>query len=234
MADHPGGEIEPGPDEEAERRRAFLGFVAHEVRNPLSTALWSAELLGRITAEERAGARGEKLAAMCLRSIARVRLLVEDHFLCERLDAGGIPPRSDPVSAREALDGAIERRAHDVGEVALDVAPGLLLAGDRALLDRALDALVAAAGRDGAPVSIAAEASGDTVRIAVSGRAPEEGALEDPVKGTPSDPRGRALALPVARRIAGALGGTLSADGRYVLTLPRAKAEARPGGAAHP
>ena len=26
----------------AERRRAFLGFVAHEVRNPLSTALWSA------------------------------------------------------------------------------------------------------------------------------------------------------------------------------------------------
>ena len=70
-------------------RGDHLGFVAHEVRNPLSTALWSAELLARMTPEERGGARGEKLTAMCLRSLGRVRQLVEDHFLCERLDAGG-------------------------------------------------------------------------------------------------------------------------------------------------
>src|SRR5512138_781972 len=93
------------PDEraEGERRRAFLGFVAHEVRNPLSTALWSAELLARITPEERGGARGEKLSAMCLRSISRVRQLVEDHFLCERLDSGGIPVRAEGVGLREAV-----------------------------------------------------------------------------------------------------------------------------------
>jgi len=235
VADDTGGAEERGPDD-AERRSAFLGFVAHEVRNPLSTALWSAELLGRIGAEERGGARGEKLVAMCLRSIARLRQLVEDHFLCERLDAGGIPPRAEPVSAREAAAGAIERRPPDVGEVALEVSPDLFLGADRPLLARALDALVAAAGRDGTAVRIAAEAAGDTVRLAVSGKAPEEGALEDPVKGTPSDPTGRALALPLARRIAAALGGALSAaDGRYVLTLPRAKAGgALPRGAAHP
>ena len=96
------------PDEHGasgeDRRRAFLGFIAHEVRNPLSTALWSAELLGRITAEERGGARGEKLSAMCLRSISRVRQLVEDHFLCERLDSGGIPLRAEPVVVREAAE----------------------------------------------------------------------------------------------------------------------------------
>jgi len=235
VADHPEGEAERGPDD-AERRGAFLGFVAHEVRNPLSTALWSAELLGRITAEERGGARGEKLVAMCLRSIARVRQLVEDHLLCERLDAGEFPLRVEPVSAREAVGDAIERRPPDVGEIALDIVPDLLLGVDRALLVRALDALVAMAGRDGTAVRIAAEGAGDTVRLAVSGKAPEEGALEDPVKGTPSDPRGRALALPLARRIAAALGGALTAaDGRYLLTLPLAKGGAAlPRDVAHP
>src|SRR5512138_522027 len=87
----------------ARRRGAFLGFVAHEVRNPLSTALWSAELLARLSAEERGGARGEKLVGMCLRSISRVRQLVEDHFLCERLDSGGIPVRAEGVGLREAV-----------------------------------------------------------------------------------------------------------------------------------
>jgi K+-sensing histidine kinase KdpD len=235
VADHPEGAGE-GEAGGAERRKAYLGYVAHEVRNPLSTALWSAELLVRIPAEERGGARGEKLSAMCLRSIARVRQLVEDHFLCERLDAGGIPVAGEPVTARAAAEAVVARRAEDAGAIALDVAPGLVVDADRALLDRALDALVAAAGRDGADVRIAAEPAGEAIALVVSGRAPEAGALEDPVKGSPSDPTGRALALPLARRIAAALGGTLTAaDGRYVLTLPRARPEpARPDPGAHP
>lgn len=222
--------------EGAERRRGFLAFVAHEVRNPLSTALWSAELLVRIPAEERGGARGEKLSAMCLRSIGRVRQLVEDHFLCERLDAGGVAVRSDAVSAREAADAALERRPADVGEVAVDVGPSVLLRADRGLLERALDALVAIAGREGTAVHIGCEPAGDAVALVVSGKAPESSSLEDPVKGAPSDPRGRALALPVVRRIAAALGGELSvAEGRYVLRLPRPDGDAaRRDPAAHP
>lgn len=222
--------------EGAERRRGFLGFVAHEVRNPLSTALWSAELLGRITAEERGGARGEKLSAMCLRSIGRVRQLVEDHFLCERLDAGGIAVRSDAVSASEAAAATLERRSGDVGEVAIDVDPSVLLRADRGLLERALDALVAIAGREGTAVRISCEPSGEGVALVVSGKAPESASLEDPVKGSPSDARGRALALPVVRRIAAALGGEFSvSEGRYVLTLPRPDGDAaRRDPAAHP
>lgn len=205
----------------AERRRAFLAFVAHEIRNPLSTALWGAELLGRVGAVERGGARGEKLSAMCLRSISRVRQLVEDHLLCERLDAGGIDVRSEEVPLREAVEAGIERRPADVGEVAVDVDPAVRLRGDRGLLERAIDALVAVAGRDATPVRIACEPAGDGVAVVVSGKAPEPPGLEDPVKGSPSDPRGRALALPVARRIAEALGGGLSfTAGRYVLLLP--------------
>jgi hypothetical protein len=49
------------------------------------------------------------------------------------------------------------------------------------------------------------------------------GSLEDPGRGTPVDPRGRALALAAARRIAAAHGGTLEADGEgYLLTIPAA------------
>jgi len=92
---HPEGS-RPAASEEG--RGDYLGFVAHEVRNPLSTALWSAELLARMAPEERAGARGEKLTQMCLRSLGRVRQLVEDHFLCERLDVNGIPTRAMEVS----------------------------------------------------------------------------------------------------------------------------------------
>lgn len=235
VANHPEERRNEGERERAERRRGFLGFVAHEVRNPLSTALWSAELLGRISPEERGGPRGEKLSAMCLRSISRVRQLVEDHFLCERLDAGGIALRPDAVPVREAVDAALERRPGDVGEVTVDVEPTVVLRADRALLERALDALVATAGREGAPVRIACEPAGGALAVVVAGRAPET-TVDDPVKGAPTDPRGRALALPVVRRIAAALDGAFEvSDGRYVLTLPRPEGDGlRRDPAAHP
>ncbi len=230
------GDGQPGGTEDAERRRGFLGFVAHEVRNPLSTALWSAELLGRIPAEDRGGARGEKLSAMCLRSIGRVRQLVEDHFLCERLDAGGITVRSEPVVVREAAEGALERRPADVGEVAIEVGPEVRVLGDRGLLERALDALVALAGRERTAVRITCDPAADGLALVVSGKAPESGTIDDPVKGSPSDARGRALALPMVRRIAEALGGAFAvSDGRYILTLPRPGDAARTDpAAAHP
>ncbi len=220
----------------AQERGAFLGFVAHEVRNPLSTALWSAELLARLSAEERGGARGEKLTGMCMRSISRVRQLIEDHFLCERLDAGGLSLKPEPVSAREIAETVLERRAKDQAPVSLDLDDGVSLYADRPLLDRALDALVAAAERDAAPVRITMRADGPTVTVAVSGAPPLADALRDPTKGSPSDQRGRALALPLARRIAAALGGALEATPEgYALSVPRAGDYApRPGTPAPP
>ena len=76
---------------------------------------------------------------------------------------------------------------------------------------------------------------GDATAIVVSGKAPEPPTVEDPVKGSPSDPRGRALALPLVRRIARALGGALALrDGRCVLTLPRPDATGARTGPALP
>lgn len=207
-----------------ERRSGYLGFVAHEVRNPLSTALWTAELLTRMSPEERGGARGDKLSAMCLRSLSRVRQLVEDHFLCERLDVAGIPVRAEPLLLGEIIDGLLERRAPDAPPVSVQLDDGLSVASDRSLLERAIDALLAVAGADGSPVRLVGRtiANPDQVALAFSGHPPASSVLDDPRKGSPSDPKGRALALPVARRVAAALQGTLAVSGEeYVLTLPR-------------
>ena len=213
-----------------DRRSGYLGFVAHEVRNPLSTALWSAELLARMPAEERGGQRGEKLTAMCLRSLSRVRQLVEDHFLAERLDAGGIPIRAEAVALGALVDEVAGHRAPDVGEVSASVEASAVVSADRALAERALDALVAAAGRDATPVTIRGRAGEQGCSLTIEGAAATREQLDDPRKGTPGDPKGRALALPLARRLAEVMGGSLAVeDGGFVLTLPRAPAyTARP------
>lgn len=235
-------DVNEGPDQEArpqapdDARGGHLGFVAHEVRNPLSTALWTAELLARMPASERGGARGEKLSAMCLRSIARVRQLIEDHFLTERLDVGGIPLRVEALGVAELLAAILERRPADAKLVAAEIDPALGVDADRTLLERALEALLAVAGAEGAEVRVAARAAGDEVIVDVAGRAADAAALADPVKGSPSDPTGRALALPLVRRIAVALGGTLTAEpSGWRLTLSRARAYTpRPSSAAPP
>lgn len=220
----------------AEARGGHLGFVAHEVRNPLSTALWTAELLARMSSAERGGARGEKLSAMCLRSVARVRQLIEDHFLSERLDIGGLPLRVEAIGLREAIDAVIERRSTEAGPASVQVDPALAVESDRTLLERALEALIAVAGAERTPVVVTARATERGIVLCFGGRPAEATALEDPRKGSPSDPTGRALAIPLVRRIAVAVGGALAAgDGGWNLTLPRAAAYTpRPPGAAPP
>jgi K+-sensing histidine kinase KdpD len=208
-------------------RSGRLGFVAHEVRNPLSTALWTAELLARMSAEDRAGARGEKMSAMMLRALGRVRQLVEDHFLTERLDVGGIPLRPEALPLGVALEAAAARIPAGAGKVQVDVDAALVVRADRVLLERALDAIVASAGRDEAAVLATARGQGDRVVLRVTGATVSTEALADPVKGSPSDPRGRALGLPLARRIAAVLGGGLTAaEGGLVLELPAGEPDA--------
>lgn len=214
------------PDAEGGRvaedgRGDYLGFVAHEVRNPLSTALWSAELLARMPQEERGGARGEKLSQMCLRSLGRVRQLIEDHFLCERLDARGIPTRPERIPLRGLVEEIAGRRGLDLSALELRIAPELSVNADRALLDRAIEALLACAGREGASVRLTASAGPARVEIRVEGAEFGPDPLHDPKKGSLGDPRGRSLALPMTRRIAGVLGGVLSREGgALVLTVP--------------
>ncbi len=117
------------------------------------------------------GARGEKLTAMCLRSLGRVRQLIEDHFLCERLDARGIPLQPEPTPLRALLEEVAGRRGLALAGLELDAPVELALTVDRALLERALESLVSIAGREGAKVRVGARGGGGRVVIRVSGAA---------------------------------------------------------------
>ena len=220
----PGRKTSPGGLQEAAEapsRTSHLGYVAHEIRNPVSTALWTAELLARLPAAERGGARGEKLAAICLRSMARVRLLVEDHLLCERLDAGGYPTRPEPLPLGEVGAAVLGRLGAEAGRVKMDGLDGLRVHADRALLERSLEGVIAVALEGESAVHVAARTEGGQVLLRVEG-APAR-SLADPGRGHPSEQRGRALALPMARRAAEATGGRLEVDGAaYRLAIPLA------------
>lgn len=215
-----------GEDAAAEIRASHLGFVAHEIRNPLSTALWTAELLGRMDSTERAGQRGEKLAGMCLRSLQRVRNLVEDHLLAERLDTGLYPVRPEPTTLVDAVVASEGRRGSADQAMELVLAPELTVLADRALLGRLIDALLDAARQGVSAIRVSGAASDGEVALTVRGGAADPRMLEDPLKGATSDTRGRSLALPAARRVAARMGGTLEVrDGAWVLTLPEALPE---------
>ena len=205
---------------ERERRAAYLGFVAHEARNPLSTALWSSELLARIPAEERGGARGEKLAASCRRALERVRHLLDDHLLSERLETGGLALRPEAVAAEELLAAAQRRTGVTArGGFGRD----LLILADRTVAERAVEGVLAAAGRGGAAVAVEGQRAGHRVLLRVRGAAPPPDALEDPTRGSTPLDRARPLALSMARRAAIAAGGRLALDGPgYLLDLPAA------------
>lgn len=208
----------PGREQDVDRG-SYLGFAAHEVRNPLATALWSAELLVRLSAEERGGPRGEKLSGMSLRALQRLRILVEDHFLAERLEVRGIPVRPEEVGLREATSAAAAKAG--VADLSLEIHEDLCAWADRALVERALEGVLSAAGRGKATVLAAGARQGGMAALTIAGAPPEPRALEVPQKGSPSDPTGRALALYMAQRAARAVGGAIAIEGgAFVVRLP--------------
>jgi signal transduction histidine kinase len=202
-------------------RADHIRFVSHEIRNPLAAALWSAEILARLSPEDRGGARGDKLARTCLRALQRLRRLTEDHFLSERLDARGFPVAAEVTPLAELLPG--DAGSLGVAQLDADLPAGLAVVADPVLARRALEAVVLAAAREGGAVRVEGLARRGVVQVRVAGAPPRPGALRDPGRGDPSDPRGAALSLGSARRAAAATGGALRIEGgAFVLELPEA------------
>ena len=215
------------PRVEHEEKASQLAFVAHEIRNPLSTALWSVELLARMTGEERGGPRGEKLSRMSLRALTRLRRLVEDHLLTARLDAGGIPLEIEEIPAREMFPGAA---AIGAGSLELELESGLSVVADPSLARRIVEGVLLAAARGGADVRVTGIRKGKLARFCVQGAPAVPEDLSDPRRGDAGDTRGAALALPVARRACALLGGAIHPeDGAWILELPAPETPRRQG-----
>ncbi len=221
--------IPPAADHasESEEKASQLAFVAHEIRNPLSTALWSAELLARMPEGERGGPRGEKLARMSLRALTRLRRLVEDHLLSARIDAGGFPVDLEEIPVREIFPAAA---AVGAGSLELELENGLSVVGDPVLARRAVEGLLLAASGGGGDVRVVGARKGTVARFRIEGAPAAASDLGDPMRGDVGDTRGASLSVPLARRAAALLGGSVREDaGAWVLELPAAEAVRRQG-----
>src|SRR5947207_10000823 len=126
-------------------RGKYLGFVAHEIKNPLATALWSCDLLKRMDPADRAGARAEKMIDVSLRALRRMRRLIDDFFTIERLLEHGYELRREPVEVKDLVDSALqmlsEKESIETSGWKVQVGP-LATTGDVEMLRRAVRAVI--------------------------------------------------------------------------------------------
>src|SRR6476469_3899073 len=103
----------------AGKRGKYLGFVAHEIKNPLATALWSCDLLKRMDGADRAGERADKMIDVSLRALRRMRRLIDDYFTIERLLEHGYELKREKVLLKELVDQPVQT-LHDKDGISID------------------------------------------------------------------------------------------------------------------
>ena len=206
-----------------ERERRFVDDASHELRTPLSLFKTELELALR------QGRTYDELRAAIVSSAEEADRLIE---LAEALlvvaRAGDAVMRVD-IEAEDLLGAVAERfraRAAETGrELAVDVAPGLVVSGDRLLLERALTGLVDNALRHGKGLVRLSACVGE-LSVADAGpgfpadflpRAFERFSRADGARTGP----GFGLGLAIVDTIARAHGGSARAEGAAVtIELP--------------
>jgi signal transduction histidine kinase len=206
-------------DRDAELRRQMsehLGFIAHEVRNPLSSARMALGLLQK--KELAAGGRVVDLLARTMRRTADVI----DNALNHASLSLGVTPRLETLRLRELLnelvdDFTAEAEGKDI-EIDVSASADLVLQGDKRLMHSAISNLLQNALKFSPPSSaihVRARQVGGRVSIEVEdscgglppGRAED---LFKPLVQRGEDQTGFGLGLAIAQQAAHAHGGTLS------------------------
>jgi K+-sensing histidine kinase KdpD len=212
------------------RRGKYLGFVAHEIKNPLATALWSCDLLKRMDAADRAGPRAEKMVDASLRALRRMRRLVDDYFTIERLREHGYELHSEDLELRGLVDAAVATLGEKDGVAtqswSVDVPNAIRVTGDAEMLRRGMRVVLEhmANGSAGqAKLSIVGHAVPTGGELVVrSSTPPAPIAPVAPEERPSGDPAGTVLGYALAEAIVGAHGGSLQErDGALVVTLPK-------------
>ncbi len=222
-------------------RRDLITNVGHDLRTPLAALSGYAEEAERLMREGRPDESAQALASVRRQSGALARL-IDDLFELSILESAPAPLRREPVPLAELLHDAADRHralmASDGLDFALDLPPALpTLDADGLRLLRLIDNLLANARRhtaEGGRVTLSADWQPDHVALHVadtgSGIAPDllPTLFERYHRGDGPRTRGTStgLGLAIARQIAQAHGGTLTAQStfgqgsRFTLLLP--------------
>jgi signal transduction histidine kinase len=222
-------------DYDARRQQAeTVGFVTHELRNPLTSATLAASQL-------RNSASAEQLAALDTldRSHRRLRDLIDGVLLSGQLEAG--IPAVQPTELRlgEVIEGALEpaRAAAEAKGIAFHVRydPELNLFADPTLTRSAIQNLAdnAAKYTDAGHVDIEAERRPDTGELVIHFRdtcqgisAEELRTIFEPFRRGNTRRPGTGLGLAIARRAIESQGGSVHAESpgpsgcHFWITLP--------------
>ncbi len=208
---------------DADGHRLVLGFVAHDLRNPLHVILLAVQM-ARDEAAGRPPAAGEPLR-LIERAAARMARLVEDLLDETALESGRLRLARRPCRPRALLHAAVAEEAVLAAGagLALEVAPSAALpavCADRSRVLQVLANLVDNAIKftpAGGRVVLAAEQCGREVRFQVRDSGPgidpaARAHLFDPFWQARPDARGIGLGLAIARGLVEAHGGRMWAD----------------------
>ncbi len=222
-----------------ERERQFLMSVSHELRTPLTAIKGHVDALrdGLVDDPELVSASLDVVA----NEATRLERLVGDVLDLAKLRAHRFTVQTEEVDMGRLVEHAYgsfgdeaRRREIDYALEGAERAPTIITDGDRVL--QVITNLLKNAFRwtpDGGRIGVALEAANGTVRVDVTDTGPGIGREDAQRIFSPfvsHDTQGTGLGLPIARELAGALGGTDRARHR---ARSRQPLPARPAGALH-
>lgn len=233
-----------------ELRSGLLSAVSHDLRTPLAAITGAGTLLldGDLVDP---GLRRE-LTATLVEEAERLERLVSNLLDMTRLESGVLEPRREWVPLVEVVGSALNRLDHALAgrPVTTDIADAVpLLSIDPVLLEQLFVNLLENAVKytpPGSEIAIQAERQGGTLVVDVADRGPgippgeEERVFERFHRIAMPGVQGAGLGLPIARAIALAHGGRLTASNRpeggavFRLTLPLLEPPAAPAESAEP
>jgi two-component system sensor histidine kinase KdpD len=219
-----------------ELRSGLLAAVSHDLRTPLAAITGAGTLL--LESEAADPALRRELTTTVVEEAERLERLVSNLLDMTRLDSGVVEPRREWVPLVEVVGSAMNRleRALAGRRVTTDIADDVpLLSIDPVLVEQLFVNLLENAAKytpPGSEIAIRAVRQGGTLVVDVSDRGPgipageEERVFERFHRVAHPGVRGVGLGLPIARAIAQAHGGRLTASNRpdggavFRLTLP--------------
>jgi signal transduction histidine kinase len=220
--------------QQRQQQSEHIGFVTHELRNPLGAARLAASVLARDPAVVSAAGR---MLALLTKNLERLQQLVDSVLLNEKLGAGPPEPRPTDVSAASLLETATApareeaRQKGLVFEIRYD--PDLILHIDPLLTSSAVQNLVDNAVKytDEGFVQVAIDDEESAVvlhvRDSCGGLSEQElKTIFEPFRRGHTRKPGTGLGLAIARRAAAAQRGTIEAEStldgcHFWMTLPK-------------